>query len=66
MKEYEEERLACERLWKEFHKDWLSLEDVAAYDRCDPRTAKRRYNIGTHGISLTTLAHLKCELSRCK
>lgn len=64
MKEYPEERLTIERLWTMFGKDWLSLQDVAKFDGCSTRTVKRRYNIKGGGISLTSLAHLKCQLAR--
>lgn len=62
-REYEEERLTAERLWKEFHKDYVSLEEIARYDGCCVRTVKKRYNI-SGGISITSLAHLKCRLAR--
>ncbi len=63
-KEFEEERLTAERLWNAFRKDWLSLQEVAKYDGCDPRTAKRRYGITAKGISISSLAHMKCLISR--
>ena len=63
-REYEEERLAAERLWREFHKDWLTLQEVAKFDGCCVRTVKKRYGITGNGVSISSLAHLKCKTSR--
>jgi hypothetical protein len=62
-KEFEEERLTVERLWNHFHKDFITLQEIAMYDGCCVRTVKQRYGING-GVCLTTLAHLKCKLSR--
>lgn len=64
MKEFPEERLIVEKLWQTFGKDWLSVSEVAKFDGCCPKTAKRRYGISSNGISIVCLAHLKCQLSR--
>lgn len=63
-REYPEERLTVERLWTMFQKDWLSAKEIAQFDGCSERTARRRYNIKNGGISITSLAHLKCQLAR--
>ena len=63
MKEFPEERLLIERLWAAFGKDWLNIKEIAQFDGCTPRTAKRRYGI-TGGMSIVSLAHMKCQLSR--
>ena len=64
MKEYPEERLLIERLWSTFGKDWLSISEIAQFDDCHPRTAKRRYDIKNGGMSIVCLAHRKCEMAR--
>ena len=64
MREFPEERLIIERLWSMFQKDWLTVADIAQFDGCSTRTVRRRYNISKGGMSVCTLAHLKCELSR--
>lgn len=64
MREFPEERLITERLWEAFQKDWLSIKEVARFDGCSERTAKRRYQISSTGIGIGSLAHKKCELSR--
>lgn len=63
-KEYAEERLTAERLWKHFHKDFITLQELAMYDGCCVRTVKKRYGISGSGICITSLAHLKCQLAR--
>lgn len=64
MKEFPEERILIERLWETFGKDWLTAKEIAAFDGCSPKTAKRRYGISSNGMSIVCLAHLKCQLSR--
>lgn len=64
MREYPEERLTIERLWSMFQKDWLSTAEIAQFDGCSARTAKRRYGLTKGGMSITSLAHLKCQLAR--
>ena len=64
MREYPEERLTIERLWTMFQKDWLSTSEIAKFDGCSVWTARRRYGITGGGMSITSLAHLKCELAR--
>lgn len=64
MKEYPEERLTIERLWLMYNKDWLSTSEIAQFDGCSSKTVRRRYKIKNGGMSISTLAHLKCELSR--
>lgn len=64
MKEYEEERLCVEHIWKQFGKDWLTLAEIAKLDGCCVRTVKKRYGIRTNGMSVTSLAHMKCRLAR--
>ena len=64
MKEYPEERMLVEHLWKTFGKDWVCMKEIAEFDGCSTRTVKRRYNIGSTGMSIFTLAHMKCQLSR--
>ena len=63
-KEYPEERLTVERLWTMFQKDWISTAEIAKFDGCSVSTVRRRYHIKNGGMSISTLAHLKCELSR--
>jgi len=63
-KEYEEERLTAERLWDTFHKDFITLQELAMYDGCCVRTVKKRYGISGNGICITSLAHIKCRLAR--
>lgn len=63
-REFEEERLTAERLWNVFHKDFITLQELATYDGCCVRTVKKRYGINGNGICITSLAHLKCRLAR--
>ena len=63
-KEYPEERNTTERLWAMYQKDWITTSEVARFDGCDPKTARRRYGIKNGGISISSLAHLKCQLAR--
>ena len=63
-REYPEERNTVERLWQMFGKDWITTGEVAKFDGCDPKTVRRRYNIKNGGISISSLAHLKCQLAR--
>ena len=64
MKEYPEERMTIERLWLMFHKDWLTTSEIAKFDGCSGKTARRRYGIKNGGMAIGTLAHLKCKVSR--
>ena len=45
---------------------WITLTQLAEYDRADPRTVRKRYGIprGVHGINKNILARRICELSR--
>ena len=63
-REFEEERLIIEHIWQRFGKDWLTLQEVADLDGCCVRTVKKRYGITANGISVASLAHLKCRLAR--
>lgn len=63
-KEFPEERLTIERLWAIFQKDWLTTAEIAMFDGCSERTVRRRYNIKKGGMSIGSLAHMKCELAR--
>ena len=42
-------------------KAWLTLKDVAQYDGCDVRTARKRYGIEGNGINRALLARKICE-----
>lgn len=64
MQEYPEERLTMERLWERYQKDWLTTSDIAKFDGCTPKTARKRYGIRCGGMSISSLAHKKCELAR--
>ena len=63
-KEYPEERLTIERLWTMFQKDWLTTSEIARFDGCSVSTVRRRYGIKGGGMAISTLAHMKCQLSR--
>lgn len=63
-KEYPEERLLIERLWAMFEKDWITASEIAKFDGCSAKTAKRRYQFVNGGMSIVSLAHMKCELAR--
>lgn len=63
-REYDEERSCVERLWTAFQKDWLTTSEIAKFDGCSDKTARRRYGIKNGGMAISTLAHKKCELSR--
>ena len=45
---------------------WITLKQLAAYDNCDLRTARRRYGIPKkeHGINKSLLARRICEKAR--
>ena len=45
---------------------WISIKEVAEYDKADPRTVCKRYGIpkGTKGINKAILARRICELTR--
>lgn len=45
---------------------WVTITQLSRYDRCDPRTARKRYGIpdGVTGINKRVLAHKICELAR--
>ena len=66
MSEYPEERILIQMLWERFHKDWLKTGEIAQYDNVSVQTARRRYNIQNGGMSICTLAHLKCMKARGK
>ena len=63
--EYAEYRLVYQSLKEHFGKGWLSVIEIAEYDGCDPRTAKKRYSIpkGAKGIDIAVLAKRKCALA---
>ena len=63
MSEYPEERLLIQNLWDRFHKDYLKVSEIAQYDGCSTQTVRRRYGI-RGGMSITSLAHLKCQMAR--
>ena len=63
--EFPEERILIQRLWEQFHKDYISTGEVAQFDGCSLQTVRRRYGI-KKGINITSLAHLKCKLARGK
>lgn len=66
MSEYPEERLLIQQLWERFGKDWLKTSEIAQYDNVSVQTARRRYSIQNGGMSICTLAHLKCMKARGK
>ena len=45
---------------------WISIDQIAKYDKSDPRTVKKRYRIpkGANGINRCILARRICELTR--
>ena len=47
-------------------KAWLSLADIARYDGCDTRTARKRYDIPGNGINRALLARKICMKGRAK
>lgn len=63
--EYAEYRIVIEALTRHFGKAWITIAELAEYEGCDPRTAKKRYAIskGVGGIDITVLAHRKCALA---
>lgn len=63
-REFPEERLITERLWQMFQKDYLTTSEIAKFDGCSAKTARRRYAINGGGMNIGTLAHLKCQLAR--
>lgn len=64
MREFPEERMIVERLWQMFQKDWVTTAEIAKFDGCSPKTARRRYSIVGGGMNIGSLAHLKCVLAR--
>lgn len=64
--EFPEERILIQRLWEQFHKDYISTGEVAQFDGCSLQTVRRRYGITGGGISIVCLAHKKCQLARGK
>lgn len=64
MTEYKEYRFVLEQLRERFgDKNWLALHEIAEYDGCCARTAKKRYGITGVGMDITVLAARKCELA---
>lgn len=63
--EYAEYRFVYQSLHEHFGKGWITVKELAAYDGCDPRTAKSRYSIGNgaKGIDIAVLAKRKCALA---
>ena len=45
---------------------WITLSQLAEYDGCDKRTARKRYHIprSEHGINKSLLARRICEKAR--
>lgn len=66
MSEFPEERLLIQQLWERFNKDWIKVKEIAEFDGCSVQTVRRRYGITTGGMSICTLAHLKCMKARGK
>ena len=61
-REYPDYRNIIEDLNTKFNgKSRLSILEVAEYDGCCDKTAKKRYGIGKEGINVCILARLICE-----
>ena len=67
MAEYKAYRLVLENLYEQFNgKGFVTVQEIAKYDGCDPRTVRSRYGIGrgVQGLDISILAQRKCELAR--
>lgn len=65
MKEFPEQRFVLEQLLEYFHgKRELTIQEIAEYSGCDPRTARKRYkHYDKAPMNIAVLAYRICEKS---
>lgn len=65
-KEFEDFRFVLNNLNEVYEgKQFITIKELCEKERCDPKTAKRRYNIpvGARGIDVAVLARKKCAMA---